>query len=78
MDDENDDFREKIKVRKLNHYGVSWTPRALLCAQKHSGNIPGWLLSDFGTSENCRKFIESDPDFDTKALPPKSFVDGFG
>ena len=48
----NDDFLENLEVRKLISYGVRWTPRALLWAQKYSGNIPRWFLSDFGTSEN--------------------------
>ena len=75
---ENDDFRENFEVRKVMSYGVRWTPRALLWAQKHSGNIPGWFLGDFGTSENFGKFVSSTPNFDTKVLRFMAFVDGFG
>ena len=59
-------------------YDDIWTNGALLWVQKHSGNIPGWFLIDFGTSENFRKFHDFDPDFDTKVLQNKPSVDGFG
>ena len=75
---ENRDFHENFDGRKVMSCAVRWTPRALLWPQKHSGNVPGWFLSDFGTSENFRKKITiSTPNFDTKVFRHKLFVDGF-
>ena len=63
----NDGFPENFEVRKVVPYGVRWTPRAWLWAQKQSRNIPGWFLSDFGTSENFRKIRGFDPEFRHKS-----------
>ena len=61
---------ENLGGESASHHGVRWTPRAWLWAQKHSGNIPGWFLSEFGTSENFRKKNHDfDPDFRHKSGP---------
>ena len=74
---ENRDFHENIDGRKVMSWDVRWTPRALLWPQKPSRNIPGWFLSDFGTSENFRKISISTPNSDTKVLPYMAFANGF-
>ena len=66
---ENRDFHENLDGRKVMSCDVRWSPRALLWTQKHSENIPGWFLSDLGTSENFRKIHDFDPEFRHKSAP---------
>ena len=73
----NDDFHKNLEVRKLVSYGVGWTPRACLWAQKHSGNIHGWFLNDSGTSEEFGVFMIWTSDFDTKVVRDSDPANGF-